>query len=225
MTRVRPRAARFASPRAFTYAVHQVSTPPRTSLPGQLHSPASLLPSPSVPSPDVRGAVTRLQLFMGTRLGVATLLLGGTLLIALEDRRGFDSFTPQFLVLLIASIYGASLISAVWLLGASRPDRVALAQVGTDLLVTTGLVYVTGGPGSGFTFLYGVAVLMAAMVIGPMSARITGAAAIVLYSSVSISLALRWLPPPPDQSPDSYVAAADRARLRRVCSTCSASCS
>ena len=71
--------------------------------------------------------------------------------------------------------------------------------------MTTGLVYVTGGPGSGFTFLYGVAVLMAAMVVGPMSARLTGAAAIVLYGSVSICLAMRWLPPPTDQSPDAYV--------------------
>ena len=66
----------------------------------------SLLPAPSLELEDERRAVTRLQLFMGTRLGVATLLLGGTLLIALEDQRGFDSFTPQFLVLLIASIYG-----------------------------------------------------------------------------------------------------------------------
>jgi two-component system sensor histidine kinase PilS (NtrC family) len=164
------------------------------------------LPPPSQPTePDERRAVTRLQLFMGTRLGVATLLLGGTLLIALEDQRGFDSFTPQFLVVLIATIYGASLISSVWLLGSAHRDRVALAQVATDLLVTTGLVYVTGGPGSGFTFLFGVAVLMAAMVVGPISARFTGAAAIFLYGSVSISLAAGWLEPPPDQSPDAYL--------------------
>lgn len=167
--------------------------------------PISLLPPASVDLEDDRRAATRLQLFMGTRLGVATLLLGGTLLIALEDRRGFGSFTPQFLVLLIATIYAASLISAVWLLGSTRRDRVALAQVGTDLLVTTGLVYVTGGPGSGFTFLYGVAVLMAAMVVGPAAARFTGAAAILLYGSVSVALALGLIPPPVDQSPDAYL--------------------
>src|SRR5690349_6395944 len=141
---------------------------------------------------------------MGTRLGVATLLLGGTLLIALEDQRGFDSFTPAFLVSLIASIYGASLIFAVWLLGSRNRDRIALAQVGTDLLVTTGLVYVTGGAASGFTFLYGVAVLMAAMVVGPMAARVTGAAAIVLYGVLAISLAREWVPPPSDQPLDAY---------------------
>jgi two-component system sensor histidine kinase PilS (NtrC family) len=177
---------------------------PSTSLPASLDATTSLLP-PAVSAEDERRAVTRLQLFMGTRLGVATLLLGGTLLIALEDQRGFESFTPQFLVSLIAAIFGASLIFAVWLLGSAHRERVALAQVGTDLVITTGLVYVTGGASSGFTFLYGVAVLMAAMVVGPFSARVTGGAAITLYSLLSVSLALGWLPPPGDQSPESYV--------------------
>ena len=152
---------------------------------------------------------------MGTRLGVATLLLGGTLLIALEDRRGFDSFTPQFLVSLIAVIFGASLVFAVWLLGSAHRDRVALAQVGTDLIVTTGLVYVTGGAGSGFTFLYGVAVLMAAMVVGPMSARVTGGAAIALYTLLAGSLAAGWLAPPPDQATEAYLLP-DRRAARRA---------
>ncbi|MDD9939131.1 MAG: ATP-binding protein [Myxococcales bacterium] len=175
-----------------------------SSLPATLEPANSLLPTSPSPE-DERRAVTRLQLFMGTRLGVATLLLGGTLLITLEDSRGFDSFTPQFLVSLIAAIYGASLIFAVWLLGSTQRDRVALAQVGTDLVVTTGLVYVTGGSGSGFTFLYGVAVLMAAMVVGPLSARVTGATAITLYGLLSVSLAQGWVPPPADQPAEAYL--------------------
>mgnify|MGYP005814657247 CR=1 FL=1 len=65
----------------------------------------SLLP-PSLMSGDDRLATRRLQLFMGTRLGVATLLLGGTLLLALDNRHGVDSFTPKFLMSLIAAIYG-----------------------------------------------------------------------------------------------------------------------
>lgn len=175
------------------------------SLPNALDPTVSLFPPSPAHAEDERRAVTRLQLFMGTRLGVATLLLGGTLLIALEDRRGFDSFTPQFLVSLIAVIFGASLVFAVWLLGSAHRDRVALAQVGTDLIVTTGLVYVTGGAGSGFTFLYGVAVLMAAMVVGPMSARVTGGVAIALYTLLAASLAAGWLAPPPDQATAAYL--------------------
>ncbi len=144
-------------------------------------------------------------MFMGTRLGVATLLLGGTLLITLEGERGFDAFTPRFLVSLITLIYAATLVFSIWLLGSKRRDHVAIAQVGTDLLVTTGLVYVTGGPSSGFTFLYGVAVLMAAMVIGPWAARITGFLAIALYGSLAVSVSAGWLRHPPDQAPDAYI--------------------
>ena len=79
-----------------------------------LDSAVSLFPTSQLHAEDERRAVTRLQLFMGTRLGVATLLLGGTLLIALEDRRGFDSFTPQFLVSLIAVIFGVRWIAMLF---------------------------------------------------------------------------------------------------------------
>jgi two-component system, NtrC family, sensor histidine kinase PilS len=168
---------------------------------------SSLLPPPPFHSDEERNAARRLQLFMGTRLAVATLLLGGTLVVALENQRGMDSFTPKFLMSLIAAIYGGSLIFSVWLLGSGNRDRVAMAQVATDLVVTTGLVYVTGGPSSGFTFLYGVAVLMAAMVIGPLPARVTGVAAVLLYAALILSLSIRALPPPPDQSTEAYLLA------------------
>jgi two-component system sensor histidine kinase PilS (NtrC family) len=153
---------------------------------------------------EERQAARRLQLFMGTRLGVATLLLGGTLLVALDNSRGADSFTPRFLMTLIAAIYGGSLLFSLWLLGSTNKRRAAIAQVVGDLIITTALVYITGGAGSGFTFLYGVAVLMAAMVVGPAPARVAGATAIVLYTALVTSLSLSWLPPPPDQSIEAY---------------------
>lgn len=146
----------------------------------------------------------RLQLFMVTRLLVGTLLLGGTLIIALEGDSGFDGFTPRFLVALIASIFGVSLVFALWLLGTERRDHVAMTQVVFDLLVTTCLVYVTGGTSSGFTFLYGVAVLMAAMVLGPRSARLTGSGALILYAGVIVGLRLGILPAPTDQDATLY---------------------
>ncbi|HEX7478349.1 MAG TPA: ATP-binding protein [Polyangiales bacterium] len=184
---------------------------PTSSLPPRLSprlpppsAPNSLLPPAQALTDDERTTTRRLQLFMGTRLAVATLLLGGTLLLALENQHGMDSFTPKFLVSLIATIYGGSLVFSVWLLSTERRDRVALAQVAGDLLLTTGLVYVTGGPGSGFTFLYGVAVLMAAMVVGPLPARITGAIAVALYVALVTSISMRWLPAPPDQSVEAY---------------------
>lgn len=146
----------------------------------------------------------RLLLFMGTRLGVATLLLGGTLLLALENARGAEAFTPRFLMALIAAIYAGCIASSLWLIGRRHQSPVATAQMVGDLLATTALVYITGGAGSGFTFLYGVAVLFAAMVIGPSTARWAGGAAILLFTALIVSLSLNWLPPPPDQPLDAY---------------------
>ena len=56
-----------------------------------------------------------LELFMGTRLGVATLLLGGALLLVLDDGRGVGSYTPRLLIGLIATMYAGSLVLALWL--------------------------------------------------------------------------------------------------------------
>ena len=120
--------------------------------PARATSFASTLLSPSFVGEDERHAARRLMLFMGTRLGVATFLLGGTLLVALDNSRGADSFTPRFLMTLIAALYGASLMFSLWLLGSVHKPRVALAQVAGDLIATTALVYITGGAGSGFTF-------------------------------------------------------------------------
>lgn len=174
--------------------------------------PSATPPSPALAPPDTddgvdERAVHRLQLFMGARLGVATLLLGGTLLLALSDQRGFDAFTAQFLVTLIGAIYASSLVFSIWLLGTRSHDNVAVSQVGLDLLLTSGLIYVTGGAGSAFSFLYGITVLMAAMVIGPRAARLTGAGAMLGYGAIVGGLALGLFPPPPDQNPDPYTMA------------------
>jgi two-component system sensor histidine kinase PilS (NtrC family) len=171
--------------------------------------PGPALGSPS-PLPTVfdseeqQQAARRLLLFMGTRLGVATLLLGSTLWLALENTHGTDSFTPRFLMALIAAIYGGSLASSVWLLRRRDHARVATLQVGLDLVLTTGLVYITGGAGSGFSFLYGVAVLMAAMVLGPTPARVAGILALAMYTALIAGLSFGKLPPPADQAVDAY---------------------
>jgi two-component system sensor histidine kinase PilS (NtrC family) len=161
-------------------------------------------------TPEVDGEVgpgqagRRLLMFMGTRLAVATLLLGGTLLLALDNSRGMDAFTPRFLMTLIAAMYTSSIVFSVWLIASHRRATVAMAQVVFDLSITTALVYISGGASSGFTFLYGVAVLMAAMVIGPTAARAAGVAAVLLFTAMILGLSLHVLPPPADQSLDAY---------------------
>ncbi|MFW6086519.1 MAG: two-component system sensor histidine kinase NtrB [Myxococcota bacterium] len=146
----------------------------------------------------------RLQWLMGGRLVVATILLGGTLLLSAGASLDPASFTPQFLQILIAGTYAASFVFALWLPRAAHLQTVAATQIGWDLLVTTGLVSVSGGAASGFTFLYGINILMAAIVLGSRGVGISAAVALLLYTSVGVSLANGWIPPPPDQLTTHY---------------------
>ena len=149
----------------------------------------------------------RLSWLMGGRLLVATLLLGGTMLLSLDQEHGVSSFTPRFLLALILSTYLASLGFALWLPRARNLGRFASVQVGWDLGLTTGLVYVAGGAASGFTFLYGATVLMAAIVVGQRAAQVATVASLIAVPGGG-AIAHQWL-----------------ARLSRSISRPSATCS
>jgi two-component system, NtrC family, sensor histidine kinase PilS len=153
----------------------------------------------------------RLAWLTGGRLLVATLLLGGTLLSSLTHERGAQDFTPRFLLSAIATTYFACLAFALWLPRAKKLELVATLQVGWDLALTTALVYVGGGAASGFAFLYGAAVLMSALVVGPQAARLTTVAALVLYVTLALSLTNGWIDHPPDQPQARYVLGAAEA--------------
>ncbi|MBN1654981.1 MAG: hypothetical protein JXA30_14525 [Deltaproteobacteria bacterium] len=146
----------------------------------------------------------RLQYSMVARLVVASLLLGGALFVAVNEETGFRSFTPVALILLIVIMYASTLAFALGLLRWHRTDLIALGQIALDLTITTVLLFLSGGLNSGFTFLYGVTVLMTAMVMGPAEARIAGLSASVLYLGVGIGLARGWIPVAPDQSSEAY---------------------
>ncbi len=161
------------------------------------------------PAPDLaedqRELRRRLSWLMSGRLIVASLLLGGTLLLAIDTERGANSFTPRFLLALILSTYAASLVFALWLPRARRLDRFAVIQVGWDLGLTTGLMYVAGGATSGFTFLYGATVLLAAIVVGQRAAQVATVASLILYVITALSLANGWLAHPADQPAARYL--------------------
>ncbi|MDB4975758.1 MAG: Sensor histidine kinase [Myxococcaceae bacterium] len=154
---------------------------------------------------EPRELARRLSWLMGGRVLVASLLLGGTLLVSLRQERGAADFTPRFLLGLIIATYCVSLGFALWLPRTKRLLLVAACQLGWDLMLTTGLVYVAGGAASGFTFLYGANVLMAAIVVGPSAARLTTVCSLLLYVTTALSLANDWLAHPSDQPQQRYV--------------------
>lgn len=142
----------------------------------------------------------RLSWLMGGRLLVTTLLLGGFLLVQVQARATFTGFTSQMLVWLVAATYGLSLLFALWLPRARTLGLHAAVQLGWDVFLTTGLVWLGGGVESAFTFLYGITILAAALVAGQRASNATALAALLLFAVVGVSVAAGYLPPPPDQA-------------------------
>jgi two-component system sensor histidine kinase PilS (NtrC family) len=124
--------------------------------------------------------------------------------LALDAIR-YGRFTPTFLLILISAIYGSSILFGVWLLR-GRGEKVVAAAISTlDVLLITGLVYLTGGAGSIFSFLYGAQILTAALTLGTNAAYYTAAGSLACYFLQGVALNVGWLPPPPDQPLSQYV--------------------
>ena len=149
--------------------------------------------------PNDENATRRIRIILIGRLVVASIMLAGTLYFALDELKS-GKFTPRFLLLLISAIFVSSLLFAVAL--QKRADNVRSTTVSVivlDLVLITGLLYVTGGAGSIFSALYGAEILMAAMTLGAMPAYITAGAALLSYFGLGTALSAGWVIPPPGQ--------------------------
>jgi len=149
-------------------------------------SPAdSLIPAPAPPASDTARRVVRLLLL---RTLVISAVLGLSLwLLATGDQ------VPESAVWLqcgiIALTYLTSIVFGVMLRRGHAPRRVARPMQAADLVVTSLLVYATGGAESPYVFLYALSIVSA----GAVSYR-RGAVAVTLASItalVGVSL-LAW---------------------------------
>ena len=146
--------------------------------------------APGAPPPeDLATTHRRITWIVGGRLLVATVLLGSTLLLQGE-------LGPSALTWLALAVYGASLGTLVWMHRQRAVRAVAAAQIVIDLSLSTALVWLTGGAVSSFSFLYGVVVLLSAILAGPRTVATTAGLAGVLYLAVGIALASGWVPDP-----------------------------
>jgi two-component system, NtrC family, sensor histidine kinase PilS len=101
--------------------------------------------------------------------------------------------------LFIGAFLVAGSAGLAWLAKRGAPRRtLGTPLVLMDLVVIAGLVYLTGGAASVFASLFGVVILLAALLLGPEAALITTATALVLHIFVALGLAAGILLPPPD---------------------------
>jgi two-component system sensor histidine kinase PilS (NtrC family) len=123
----------------------------------------------------------RLTYVMLFRVGLVTLLLASALVA--EIGAAVDEKTSPVvgtLFALIVATYGLTIAFALLLPRVEHVGRLAGVQVGSDLVLTTLLVHLTGGAESAFAFMYILVVVGAAFVLG-RGALIAAGVAVLLY--------------------------------------------
>ncbi len=145
----------------------------------------------------------RLAWLTALRLVVLTAVLAVTTTVYLRGF-SFGSFSSQFALVTVAIAYFLAAIYAVLLRVGRALDAVAIVQLVTDQITWTGIVYISGGPLSGATSLYGLTCLSGAILLGlrgGVIAAISGAVAFLALCGSMISGALL---PPHDQPIEAY---------------------
>jgi two-component system sensor histidine kinase PilS (NtrC family) len=134
----------------------------------------------------------RLKRLMTLRVVIITTLL---LIAAYVEAVSEQVLGLNPLYFLIGTTYALTLVHAVVLrLLGPRPSLVH-AQVIGDLLVITGLVYVTGGTRTGFMLLYPIAVLSGSVVLPRGRGLLLAAMATLLYAELLWLVRSQLIPP------------------------------
>ena len=135
----------------------------------------------------------RLKRLMLFRVVMITTLL----LIAIYVETVSETLLPvNPLYFLIAGTYGLTLVYALALRYLPYRDVQVYVQVIFDLLVITGLVYLTGGPGSraGFILLYPISVLSGSVLLYRRKSVALAGVATLLYAAMLWGVRGGWVP-------------------------------
>ena len=158
-----------------TLPVPTVRHDPATPSPGD-----SLVGPPQIAAPsDLRGRVSRL-LLLRTIVVSVVLALSLWLQVAGEQTSGSAVWLQSTL---LSVTYLSSIVFGILLRRGFTPRRVARPMQATDLVVTSLLVYVTGGAQSPYTFLYALSIVAA----GALSYR-RGAVVVTIASLGAVTL-------------------------------------
>ncbi|HKC26103.1 MAG TPA: ATP-binding protein [Thermoanaerobaculia bacterium] len=136
--------------------------------------------------PVQQPSYSMLRGFVVLRVIVVTTLLLSALLIQLT----FSITLPLSPIYYLAAFAYSTSILAIALLDRIRAEANAALQILGDLATITGLVYVSHGPDSGFTFLYLASVTAGAILLGRQGGLICAGLAAVFYA-VLVDL-MRW---------------------------------
>jgi transcriptional regulator with PAS, ATPase and Fis domain len=145
-------------------------------MPGHLPAPAG--------ADDLRG---RLKWFLLGRVAVVSGFLAMVAAASLRSGR-FDVPADQLLVAVIA-IYAFSALSAILVPHLRHPAAFAYLQIAFDVLLVTGVIYLTGGVESPFAFLYSLPIINGAVLLFASGGFFAAACAALTYDALIASLA------------------------------------
>lgn len=160
---------------------------PRTELPGGAHpsgppvreSPeyeadpadASNTGRDSSAIPSLVDSLTeKLPWLMLFRLLLVTFLLGSAVVVNVNEADTFSDPSYVAILAMIVATYGATVLYAGWLRSRRALRALALTQLAGDSLLTAGLVFLTGGVESIFSFLFFLTVFNGAILMGRQGA-------------------------------------------------------
>jgi two-component system, NtrC family, sensor histidine kinase PilS len=143
----------------------------------------------------------RLLWIMLLRVVLISVLLGTTIALNTSGSSSLWDPTPRFLLGLIAATYLASIVYSLWYRTGRRLDLLVHLQLGVDTVFWGCLVYATGGIASGFTFLFDLWIIVAAIVIGGRAAYASAGLSAALLAFMTAAMFTDILVPLADQSP------------------------
>jgi two-component system sensor histidine kinase PilS (NtrC family) len=146
------------------------------------------------------GLREKLEWLMLFRLVLVTFLLGSAVVVNVNDVVSFGDPSYIAIVSLIVGTYVATLVYAFWLRRRGAEEQLAYAQLAGDGVLAAGLVLLTGGIHSIFTFLFFLAIFSGAVLLGRRGAMFAascgslGLAGIVILQFGDFEFVWRLIP-------------------------------
>jgi two-component system sensor histidine kinase PilS (NtrC family) len=125
--------------------------------------------------------LNRLQKLMFLRVFLVSLLLGASILIQVKQTKTYFGDIQTFHYFLIATIYFFTFVYAVLLRYKKHLIKLAYTQLLLDTVLTTTIIYATGGAESVFSFLYFLAIISASILLYRKGGLIVAASSSILY--------------------------------------------
>ena len=123
----------------------------------------------------------RLKALMFLRLLFVSLLLGASIFIQVKQPQTYFGFIQTTHFLLIAAVYFLTFVYAIIFKFLKNLVWLAYTQLLADTFIVTAIIYVTGGIGSIFSFLYMLTIINGSIIVYRKGAMVIASSSSILY--------------------------------------------